>query len=108
MVLSAAECAAFRGLVTLMIMVLSEAPKDRFPDALTIAKGIMRKLNLKKLEGIASFLLNWPAELFSEILDAPPNPIQLATFKQYCKNRDAELAAFQEVLGCRNRLAIRN
>jgi energy-coupling factor transporter ATP-binding protein EcfA2 len=99
MVLSAAECAAFRSLVTLMIMVLSEAPRDRFTDALEIAQEIMRKLNLKKLEGVASFLLNSVLlNYFLSILDALPNPIQLATLKQYCKNRDTELRAFEEVL----------
>jgi hypothetical protein len=99
MVLSATECAAFRSLVTLMIMVLSEAPKDRFKDALAIAQGIVRKLNLKKLEGIASFLLDSVLlNYFLSILDKLPNPIQLATLEQYCKNRDAELAAFEEVL----------
>ena len=78
MVLSAAECAAFRSLVTLMIMVLSEAPRERFTDALNIAQGIMRKLKLKKLEGIASFLLNSVLlNYFLSILDALPNPVQL-------------------------------
>jgi hypothetical protein len=99
MVLSAAGCAAFRGLITLMILVLSEAPKDRFTDALAIAQGIIRKLNLKKVEEIASFLLNSVLlNYFLRLLDALPNTIQLDSLNRYYRNRDAELAAFEEVL----------
>ena len=99
MILSAAECAAFQRLVTLMILVLSEAPRERFTDALTIAQGIVRRLKLKKLEGIASFLLNSVLlNYFLSILDALPNPVQLESLKRYCKNREPELAAFEEVL----------
>jgi len=98
MVLSAADCAAFRSLVTLLILVVSQAPRERYRDWLAIAQGIVRKLNLKKLEGISSFLLNSVLlKNFLSMLDALPNAVQLATLKQFYKNREPELRAFEEV-----------
>jgi hypothetical protein len=90
---------AFRGLALLMILVLSEAPTDRFRDALEAAGVAIRRLKLKKL-GLAATLLvdTFLLQVVLKTLEQLPNPIQLDALVRYFENRDVELPIVEEVL----------
>jgi uncharacterized protein DUF4062/NACHT domain-containing protein len=89
----------FRSFTTLMILVLSEAPKERFMDAIGVGREIVRRLNLRKWERIASFL---PKSVFLKyflsFINNMPNPVRFDPLERYYKNRNRELAAFEQIV----------
>jgi hypothetical protein len=100
MALSWAEVRRFCSLATLMILVLSEAPNERFSEAVKVTEKIVSRLELKKFQTMASLLMNtFLVDFFLHIIDQLPNPVQLDALKRYFNNRDEELAMFEEVLG---------
>lgn len=89
----------FRGFAVLMILVLSEAPADRFAAALEVTGAALRRLKLKKLGLVADFLVDsFLLQIVVKTLEQLPNPIQMDSLVRYYENRDAELPIVEEVL----------
>ena len=76
----------FRCLATLMLLVLSEAPADRFNDAVEEAGIVIRKLRIRKLNLVATlFVDTLPAAIrFADFLEQlVPNPVQMDSLTRY-------------------------
>jgi len=89
----------FRSLAALMILVLSEAPPDRFQDAIKATSAIVRRLKLRRFDLIArlfvdTFLLQFAINIMKQL----PNPVQMDSLTRYFENRDEQLPIAIEVL----------
>jgi hypothetical protein len=99
MAFSTANRRSFSNLITLMVLVLSEAPMSRFMDAVGVTQRMMHNLKLNQLERIARFLIDTVlSRFFLRTLEGLPNPIQLTALKTYFTNRHAYLPIVEEVL----------
>jgi hypothetical protein len=99
MAFSSSKRRAFCGLAVLMILLLSEAPADRFNDALEIAGIVIRRLKLKKLGRVANLVIDtFLLQVVLKTLEQLPNPVQLDSLVRYFENRNAELPIAEEVL----------
>ncbi|MGB6687504.1 MAG: TIR domain-containing protein [Terracidiphilus sp.] len=89
----------FRSLAALMILVLAEAPADRFLDAVNASGAIIRRLRLKRLDIVASiFVDTFVLQFALKMMASLPNPVQLDSLTRYFENRDVELPIAEEVL----------
>jgi hypothetical protein len=99
MALSGRKRRGFRSLAALMILVLAEAPQDRFDDAVKASGIIVRRLKIKGLDVVANlfvhtFLLQFAMKIMAQL----PNPVQLDSLERYFENQDAELPIAEAVL----------
>ena len=90
---------AFVNLAALMVLVLSEAPKERFARAAKISGEAVGKLKLKKFQFfinifIRSVLLNFILAMLRQL----PNPVQYAALEYHFGNRDLELPIFEDII----------
>ena len=89
----------FRSMAFVMILVLSEAPADRFHAAMEAIGIVLKKLKLKRLGLIARmFVDTLLLQAVIKMLEQLPNPVQMDALTRYFQNRDAQLPIAEEVL----------
>jgi hypothetical protein len=99
MFLSSKGRALFRNLTAAFILILPEAPEDRFKKAIEFAHTSVRSLNVGALGTIAAFLVNTILVNFLlSVLRQLENPFQLASLDDYYSNRDRLFPCAKKIL----------
>jgi TIR domain len=89
----------FRSLVALMVLVLAEAPSERFDNAVEAFGAMVKRLKLRGLTfAVSLFVDTFLLKFTMNLLDQLSNPIQLGALALYFENRDRELPIVEEVL----------